>query len=146
MFYKLVFVLFKDFRDLGYNAEGITKTIKTASKVATDKNFKSLTETIDNVNMQNKETSKEKQKTKISRKGRTLKSKTPFILLFVFLSFLCGVKKYDTNFNKEIVVSNMLIDDTKMVEKNYVEEEVLLKCGDKPLFSITFKVDSMGAH
>ena len=60
-------------------------------------------------------------------------------------------KEYPSELNnlKESISSLNIAKDKyneKMVEKNYVEEEVLFKCGDKPLFSITFKVDSMGAH
>ena len=38
-FYKLVFVLFKDFKDLGFNAKGIISSIKTASKLVVRKDL-----------------------------------------------------------------------------------------------------------
>lgn len=106
MFYKLVFVLFSNFRDLGYNAEGITKTLKTASKVAIDRDLKSLTESIDKVNMNNKP-----KKSKVSYRKKTIRSKMPLIMLAVFLSLSVGINKYSTKFPTEVAVSNILTID-----------------------------------
>lgn len=41
-FYKLVFVLFKDFKDLGFNAKGIISSIKTASKLVVHKDLEAI--------------------------------------------------------------------------------------------------------
>lgn len=41
-FYKLVFVLFKDFKDLGFNAKGIISSIKTASKLVVRKDLDAI--------------------------------------------------------------------------------------------------------
>lgn len=41
-FYKLVFVLFKDFKDLGFNAKGIISSIKTASKLVVHKDLDAI--------------------------------------------------------------------------------------------------------
>ena len=88
MFYKLVFVLFKDFKDLGYNAKGITSTLKVAGKFAKDRDLNSLTESIEKVDMTKKDNTK---KSKISYKRSTIRSKMPLIMLAVFLSFSFGV-------------------------------------------------------
>lgn len=41
-FYKLVFVLFKDFKDLGFNAKGIISSIRTASKLVIHKDLDAI--------------------------------------------------------------------------------------------------------
>ena len=41
-FYKLVFVLFKDFKDLGFNAKGIISSIRTASKLVVHKDLDAI--------------------------------------------------------------------------------------------------------
>lgn len=103
MFYKLVFVLFRNFKDLGYNAEGVTKTLKTAGRFAADRDLKSLTETLENANMKDDKP----KKSKISYKKKTIRSNLPLIMLAVFLSLSIGVNKYSTNFPEQITVSNI---------------------------------------
>ena len=41
-FYKLVFVLFKDFKDLGFNAKGIISSIRTATKLVVHKDLDAI--------------------------------------------------------------------------------------------------------
>lgn len=92
IFYKLVFVLFKDFRDLGYNAKGITSTLKAASKIARDKNLDSLTDTIDTMPMKNKVN--EVKKSKIRYKKNSLGNKVPFVLLLIAMVFSCKTNHF----------------------------------------------------
>lgn len=44
--YKLVFVLFKNYRDLGFDAKGIIGSIKAVSQIVKDKNLDNLDELI----------------------------------------------------------------------------------------------------
>lgn len=53
IFYKLVFVLFKDFKDLGFNSRGIIETAKIATKVISTKNIDALLEEIDSESEKN---------------------------------------------------------------------------------------------
>lgn len=119
MFYKLVFVLFKDFKDLGYNAKGITSTLKVAGKFAKDRDLNSLTESIENVDMTKKDNTK---KSKISYKKNTIRSKMPFIMLAVFISIGLGVHKYSTNFPTEVAVSNILTEGESLREERSTEK------------------------
>lgn len=46
-FYKLVFVLFKDFKDLGFNAKGIISSIRTASKLVVHKDLDAINKALE---------------------------------------------------------------------------------------------------
>lgn len=50
--YKLVFVLFKSYKDLGFNTKGIINSVKAASKIIVDKNLDNLDELINDDNDQ----------------------------------------------------------------------------------------------
>lgn len=45
--YKLIFVLFKNYKDLGFNSKGIIHSVKTVSKIIKDKNLDSIQDLID---------------------------------------------------------------------------------------------------
>lgn len=103
-FYKLVFVLFRDFKDLGFNAKGITETIKTASKVVIHKNLDSVTELLDKQDEVEDETKdetknenkQEDMKKRVKYKNKSLRSK--FSVFFTFLlaiPFLNVLINYD---------------------------------------------------
>ena len=112
MFYKLVFVLFKDFKDLGYNAKGITETLKVAGKFARDTDLELLTESLNNKLEKSDMESKNNniKKSKIRYKKNTIRSKIPFIMMAMFLSIGLGVYKYSTNFPTQVTVSNILTE------------------------------------
>ena len=120
MFYKLVFVLFKDFKDLGYNAKGITSTLKIAGNFAKDRDLNKLTETIEKVDMTKKDNNT--KKSKISYKKNTIRSKMPFIILAVFLSISIGVYKYSTNFPTQVAVSNILTEKESLCAEHSTEK------------------------
>ncbi len=85
-FYKLVFVLFRDFRDLGFNAKGITDSLKTATKVVTHKSLDPISKAIDKSNdEENKKDDQEIMNKKVKFKKNTLRSKLPILLTFIFL-------------------------------------------------------------
>lgn len=111
MFYKLVFVLFKDFKDLGYNAKGITSTLKVAGKFAKDRDLNSITKSIEKADMTKNDNTK---KSKIRYKRSTIRSKMPLIMLAVFLSFSFGIYKYSTNFPTQVAVSNILTESESL--------------------------------
>lgn len=88
-FYKLVFVLFRDFRDLGFNAKGITDSLKTATKVVTSKSLDPVSEVLDKSNdEENKKDDQEIMNKKVKFKKNTLRSKLPILLIFL-LSVSC---------------------------------------------------------
>ena len=121
MFYKLVFVLFKDFKDLGYNAKGITSTLKVAGKFAKDRDLNSLTESIEKVDMTKNNNTK---KSKISYKKNTIRSKMPFIMLAAFLSIGLGVYKYSTNFSTQVAVSNILTEGESLCTEHSTQKVI----------------------
>lgn len=48
--YKLIFVVYKNFKDLGFNAKGISESAKIITNVLSTKNLDSIIEKIDNEN------------------------------------------------------------------------------------------------
>ncbi len=123
--YKLVFVLFKDFRDLGYNASGIISTLKAASKIATDQNLDSLTETMNNINNQNmKNENNETKKSKIRYKNGTISSKLPYILMFIFLTFSCSINQFAqtvNGYNVPLIVTSILPQEQEITLEQHVK-------------------------
>lgn len=82
--YKMVFVLFKDFKALGYNAEGVLTTVKIAGKVFKDKDLSSLTDAIETVqNSENYDIVKKQPE--IESKKIKMKDKLPPMLLVLIL-------------------------------------------------------------
>ena len=111
-FYKLVFVLFKDFRDLGFNAEGITDTLKTATKVVTNKSFDPISEVLDKSNdEENKKDDQEIMNKKVKFKKNTLRSKLPILLTFL-LFVSCISWKINEQMSSQQAHSIVSIEDS----------------------------------
>ena len=94
-FYKLVFVLFRDFRDLGFNAKGITETFKTASKVVSNRSLEPINEALDKQsinNEENEDNKKESMNKKVKYKKKTLRSKLPTIFIFLIVILCVGLQ------------------------------------------------------
>ena len=94
IFYKLVFVLFKDFKELGYNAGGLLSTVKIASQVMKDKNLDSLNDAIQTIgNSKDFEVvpivpiveTEVIKKPKIKYKNNTMNTKLPMVLILMLL-------------------------------------------------------------
>lgn len=113
-FYKLVFVLFKDFRDLGFNAKGITDSLKTATKVITSKSLDPISEVLDKSNdEENKKDDQEIMNKKVKFKKNTLRSKLPTLLTFVFLlSVSCISWKINEQMSSQQAHSTVLTEDS----------------------------------
>lgn len=105
-FYKLVFVLFKDFKDLGFNAKGITDTLKTVTKVVKSKNLDPINEILDEqntINKNNENSSKQSMNRRVKYKNKTLRSKLPMIFIFLLVPcFNLQTNSSITNFYTEL--------------------------------------------
>ncbi len=111
-FYKLVFVLFKDFRDLGFNAKGITDSLKTATKVVTSKSLDPISKAIDKSNdEENKKDDQEIMNKKVKFKKNTLRSKLPLIFIFL-LSVSCISWKINKQMGSQQAHSIVLTEDS----------------------------------
>lgn len=99
--YKMVFVLFKDFKALGYNAEDMLSTVKVASKVFKDKDLSALTDAIHTVQksedfsvvqvcqadkVEVEEKVSEPKKPKIKYKNKTMGTKLPMVLILLLFT------------------------------------------------------------
>jgi hypothetical protein len=86
--YKLVFVLLKDYRDLGFDTKGVTKSVSTAIKLIKRKDIDVILDAIDEYD---KEESKNKKMTKSSK---TKRNNIPMILLLLFILSCIGLAIY----------------------------------------------------
>lgn len=136
-FYKLVFVLFKDFRDLGFNAKGITESLKTATKVVTSKSLDPISEALDkNSDEENKKDNQEIMNKKVKFKRNTLRSKLPIFLIFIFLlSVSCISWKINKQMSSQQVHSTVLTEnslkETPLKVKNAFTAEDLVAKANK---------------
>lgn len=127
-FYKLVFVLFKNFRDLGFNAKGLTDSLKTAGKVVTQRSFDPISEVLDKNNNEN-DNNEENMTKKVKYKRRNLRSKLPLVFIFLLLvsciSWRVSEKQRDnaivqTTENK--VVNSRVVYKSAFTSDNLVEK------------------------
>lgn len=134
-FYKLVFVLFKDFRDLGFNAKGITDSLKTATKVVTSKSFDPVSEILDKSNdEENKKDNQEIMNKKVKFKKNTLRSKLPLIFIFL-LSVSCISWKINKQMGSQqahnIVLTEDSLKETSLKVRNAFTAEDLVNKANK---------------
>lgn len=134
-FYKLVFVLFRDFRDLGFNAKGITDSLKTATKVVTSKSFDPVSEVLDKSNdKENKKDDQEIMNKKVKFKKNTLRSKLPLIFIFL-LSVSCISWKINRQMSSQqahsIVLTEDSLKETPLKVRNAFTAEDLVKKANK---------------
>lgn len=134
-FYKLVFVLFRDFRDLGFNAKGITDSIKTATKVVTNKSFDPISEVLDKSNdEENKKDDQEIMNKKVKFKKNTLRSKLPILLTFL-LFVSCISWKINEQMSSQqahsIVSTEDSLKETPLKVKNAFTAEDLVNKANK---------------
>lgn len=90
--YKLVFVLLKDYRDLGFDTKGVTKSVSTAIKLIERKDIDVILDAIDEYD---KEESKNKKMTKSSK---TKRNNTPMILILLFILSCMGLAIYSQSY------------------------------------------------
>lgn len=134
-FYKLVFVLFKDFRDLGFNAKGITDSLKTATKVVTSKSLDPVSEVLDKSNdEENKKDNQEIMNKKVKFKKNTLRSKLPLIFIFL-LSVSCISWKINKQMGSQqahnIVLTEDSLKETSLKVRNAFTAEDLVNKANK---------------
>ena len=136
--YKLVFVLFRDFRDLGFNAKGIVDSVKTATKIVSERSLDSVAQSLDE--MDKKEDNgeypdNELQQNKPKRRRSNMRSKIMLILIFVSLSFVLGgsgTRSQDKQFITDTKESLVVINEPKVVK----EDTIILKLRNKPKLQI----------
>jgi hypothetical protein len=134
-FYKLVFVLFRDFRDLGFNAKGITDSLKTATKVVTSKSLDPISKAIDKSNdEENKKDNQEIMNKKVKFKKNTLRSKLPILLIFL-LSVSCISWKINKQMSSQqahsIVLAENSLKETPLKIRNIFTAEGLVNKTNK---------------
>lgn len=134
-FYKLVFVLFRDFRDLGFNAKGITDSLKTATKVVTSKSLDPISKAIDKSNdEENKKDNQEIMNKKVKFKKNTLRSKLPILLIFL-LSVSCISWKINKQMSSQqahsIVLAENSLKETPLKIRNIFTTEGLVNKTNK---------------
>lgn len=134
-FYKLVFVLFRDFRDLGFNAKGITDSLKTATKVVTSKSLDPISKAIDKSNdEENKKDNQEIMNKKVKFKKNTLRSKLPILLIFL-LSVSCISWKINKQMGSQqahsIVLTENSLKETPLKIRNIFTAEDLVNKTNK---------------
>jgi len=134
-FYKLVFVLFRDFRDLGFNAKGITDSLKTATKVVTSKSLDPISKAIDKSNdEENKKDDQEIMNKKVKFKKNTLRSKLPILLIFL-LSVSCISWKINKQMGSQqahsIVLAENSLKETPLKIRNIFTAEDLVNKTNK---------------
>ena len=134
-FYKLVFVLFRDFRDLGFNAKGITDSLKTATKVVTSKSLDPISKAIDKSNdEENKKDNQEIMNKKVKFKKNTLRSKLPILLIFL-LSVSCISWKINKQMSSQqahsIVLAENSLKETPLKIRNIFTAEDLVNKTNK---------------
>lgn len=120
-------MLFKAFKDLGYNSKGIVSTLKTAGKIAKDKNFESLSETLEEVPMEKTNDNVEK-KTKIRYKKSTIGRKLPYVFLLILMTFSCRMNHFAYAPTKiESPEKTQLLATLKIPQEEVFEMEETLK-------------------
>lgn len=134
-FYKLVFVLFRDFKDLGFNAKGITDSLKTATKVVTSKSLDPISKAIDKSNdEENKKDNQEIMNKKVKFKKNTLRSKLPILLIFL-LSVSCISWKINKQMGSQqahsIVLTENSLKETPLKIRNIFTAEDLVNKTNK---------------
>lgn len=126
--YKLVYVLFKDFRDLGFNAEGLKDSLRVTSKAITQRSFEPLGEFLDEDDTDNM--NKEENMTKrVKYKKKTLRSKFPMFLFF-FLTFFfigCGILNKDKKEEKSILIEKANIKPNQKIRSAFTAEDLVSK-------------------
>lgn len=134
MSYKLFFVIFKGFQDLGFNAKGWKKAMLLSGKALIDKSIEPFTEEL-NKEDYNKEPeqldqkdSSNKKKSKVKYRGNVKNKMTIFLLIFVssFIAF------YATRDNKistpqEIVMRSEIVGTTiQVLEYEHKVHKIIL--------------------
>lgn len=128
LLYKIIFVVFKSFRDLGFNAKGIVSSVKIAKHVL-DKNIEMISQELEN-----------------SEKNM----KNPLIVLFILILslFSFGFLSYQ-NFkpNDQYVdhkVEVLKTENNRIIASEFIEhpsnksDTLIIKLRDEPLFIVTW--------
>lgn len=128
LLYKIIFVVFKGFKDLGFNAKGIVSSVKIAKHVL-DKNIEMISQELEN-----------------SEKNM----KNPLIVLFILILslFSFGFLSYQ-NFksNDQCVdhkVEVLKTENNRIIASEFIEhpsnksDTLIIKLRDKPLFIVTW--------
>lgn len=130
-FYKLVFVLFKNFRDLGFNAKGLTDSLKTAGKVVTQRSFDPISEVLDESNNENDNNEKNMTK-KVKYKRRNLRSKLPLVFIFLLLVSCISWRVSEKQQDKAIVqTTENRVTNSRVVYKSAFTSDNLVENADK---------------
>lgn len=128
LLYKIIFVVFRDFRDLGFNAKGIVSSVKIAKHVL-DKNIEMISQELEN-----------------SEKNM----KNPLIVLFIIILslFSFGFLSYQ-NFkpNDQYVdhkIEVLKTENNRIIASEFIEhhsnksDTLIIKLRDEPLFIVTW--------
>lgn len=130
-FYKLVFVLFKDFRDLGFNAKGLTDSLKTAGKVVTQRSFDPISEVLDESNNEN-DNNEENMTKKVKYKRKNLRSKLPLVFIFLLLVSCISWRVSEKQQDKAIVqTTENRVTNSRVVYKSAFTSDNLVENADK---------------
>lgn len=128
LLYKIIFVVFKGFRDLGFNAKGIVSSVKIAKHVL-DKNIEMISQELEN-----------------SEKNM----KNPLIVLFIlilslfsfgFLSYQ-NFKSNDQHVDHKVEV--LKTENNRIIASEFIEhpsnksDTLIIKLRDEPLFIVTW--------
>ena len=128
LLYKIIFVVFKSFKDLGFNAKGIVSSVKIAKHVL-DKNIEMISQELEN-----------------SEKNM----KNPLIVLFILILslFSFGFLSYQ-NFkpNDQYVdhkIEVLKTENNRIIASEFIEhpsnksDTLIIKLRDEPLFIVTW--------
>lgn len=125
-FYKLVFVVFKDFRDLGFNAKGLTTSMKAAGKAIVNRDFEPLIQSLDSADDDNDKPQVKKEKVKY-KKG-SIRNKIPILFIFLFLVSCLGLRIATVDSTESTKVEETAI--VRTVRSSFSAED-LVKKADK---------------
>ena len=128
LLYKIIFAVFRDFKDLGFNAKGIVSSVKIAKHVL-DKNIEMISQELEN-----------------SEKNM----KNPLIVLFIIILslFSFGFLSYQ-NFkpNDQYVehkIEVLKTENNRIIASEFIEhhsnksDTLIIKLRDEPLFIVTW--------
>lgn len=133
-FYKLVFVLFRNFRDLGFNAQGIKDSLRVAGRTISQRSFEPIDQILDE-NIQENVNREEIMRKRVKYKKKTLRSKLPIFLFFFFLvscgglSVLNKVNRINTE-KRPIIIEESNIEPSQATRSAFTAED-LVKRADR---------------
>ena len=128
LLYKIIFVVFKGFKDLGFNAKGIVSSVKIAKHVL-DKNIEMISQELEN-----------------SEKNM----KNPLIVLFILILslFSFGFLSYQNFKSNDHYVDHKVevlkTENNRIIASEFIEhpsnksDTLIIKLRDEPLFIITW--------